>query len=456
MVFVKKCMALVCLASTWIFCSCNSESRFEYEILQIEGVAWAGNVSTSFGLFGSIPEENTTSGVLVPVSEGDLLYMVTDTDLELYYRYNSEDGDHLVVTQDTMTPDLAFVNGSLSQIEIYDEDSFQKLLDQLSYPLDKPVATLYFRDTLTPGMILELKQLESSLRGTGIVLENAIGVNQFNELLSICRPTWMGLESFPVISETDPGIFLEDLELLWITGDILALSRKIQCCQNLESLIIADWKPESGELLPLSSQDKLTSLTLAGCEINSLVQIDFPEHLQQLNLIEIDTPFDISGLADLAELRSLSLAGCDKITSLKSIGDLTLLNRISYPENVSQDDFASTVGQLRFLKIIELLDCPEITDFAILEESESLESLVILMESSFPEQVGSLDQLELLILNGELFDMYPEQIAHLRTQLPDTTIIPGSGLCLGSGWILLLAPLILISWFFFRRRSYHF
>ena len=439
----KKYLLWVCAASTWILSSCNTDARPDYEILHIEGVTWACNISTSYALFGSTYEIEEEWEVRLPASDGDLLYMVNDQDLELYYRYSSQDGHHLVISRDTIKPDLAFINGRLCQIEISDGASFQRLTRQLSAPLEKPVSRLYIRDTLTDEMILELQQLESSLRGAGIMLEHSIGAKQFNELLSVCRPNWLGLESFPVLSETEPGMFFEDLELLWITGDLLALSRKVQCCKNLESLIIADWDPGNGELVPLSSLNKLHTLTLAGCGITDFGEIDFPGTLLRLHLVECDTLTDISGLTQIPDLISLGLAGSNDVASLESIGHLKQLRRVAFPENISQEEFASIVGQLNSLEIIELINCPGIKDLSALQEKKNLEVLILQLDQAWPEQLGSLDQLEFMVLNSELFEEAPERIAELRSKLPNTTIVPGSGLCLGSGWLLLLVPLII-------------
>ncbi|MCK4748057.1 MAG: hypothetical protein KAT15_13495, partial [Bacteroidales bacterium] len=122
----KKYLLWVCAASTWILSSCNTDARPDYEILHIEGVTWACNISTSYALFGSTYEIEEEWEVRLPASDGDLLYMVNDQDLELYYRYSSQDGHHLVISRDTIKPDLAFINGRLCQIEISDGASFQR------------------------------------------------------------------------------------------------------------------------------------------------------------------------------------------------------------------------------------------------------------------------------------------------------------------------------------------
>ncbi len=62
----------------------------------------------------------------------------------------------------------------------------------------------------------------------------------------------------------------------------------------------------------------------------------------------------------------------------------------------------------------------------------------------------ALGQLELIVLQSDLFEKEPGWIDDLKTKLPNTRVVPGSGLCLGSGWLLLLLPFILISRYAFR------
>jgi len=49
-----------------------------------------------------------------------------------------------------------------------------------------------------------------------------------------------------------------------------------------------------------------------------------------------------------------------------------------------------------------------------------------------------------------VFEEQGEAISDLQDALPDTQIVPGGGLCLGSGWILLLIPLVFMIRLIFR------
>jgi hypothetical protein len=451
----RKYLVWLCVAFTWTLSNCSTDVPLDHEILHIEGVIWACNVSTSYALVGSQSEFEDQSAVYIPVSDGDLLYMFNDQDIELYYRYRAEDGNHILVSTDTLKPDLVYVNGVLSQIQISGETPFEEVLSALQTPLEKPLATLYVRDTLTDAMLGDLQSYETSLQGTGIMLEFDIGSAQFNELVSTCRPNWLAHESIPSEWDAGQGLFLENLELLWVSGNILAFTQNVQCCKNLESLIIADWEPGHGELLPLSELNQLHTLTLAGCKITDLSKIEFPETLQRLQMVECDTLTDIAGVGNIPELISLGMAGSDDLESLGPINGLTQLARISFPENISQEEFTSLAGQMKSLEVIELINCGKVTDLSVLQNLDNLEILILDQLKDLPLHLESLDQLKLIILSSELFEQIPEQIAMLRNKLPNTQVVPGSGICLGSGWLLLLLPMVYLSRLLFRSRSKH-
>jgi hypothetical protein len=451
MAYFNKCLVGICVVCSWILNSCTTDVPIEYESLHIEGVTWACNVSTSYAHFGASNEFEEQWEVRIPVSDGDLLYMWDDNDMELYYRYSAEDGNHLVVSRDTLKPELVFVNGALSQIKLKDEKSCQTLAYELSTQPEQIRGPLLICDTITPEMIRELKESEPLLKGSGIAIETAASSLLFNEMISLCRPGWIVLHTLLLDQDTDPITGFETPELLWITGDLTEFSGTIKQCTNLESLIIGEWKPEGIEPVSLSGLNKLHTLTLGECGIRDLSGIEFPRSLQRLHLVACDTLTDISKISEFLHLKSLGLAGSNQVTSLKSISGLEQLNRISFPANSSQEDFESVLGRTQSLEVVELLQCPQVLDLSLLREQENLKFLILQTDTIFPEHLEMLDQLELIILGKEIFEKSPDLISELRTQLPDTQIVPGSGLCLGSGWLLLILPLIIVSRILFRK-----
>ena len=110
-------------------------------------------------------------------------------------------------------------------------------------------------------------------------------------------------------------------------------------------------------------------------------------------------------------------------------------------------------GRLTQLQVVELIGCTEIEDLAPLQSLQSLNTLVLHLEKEQLTMLDSLEQLEFVVLTNEVFNDNPEWIKELRAALPDSKIVPGSGLCLGSGWLLLLLPFILIFRYLFRHKA---
>jgi len=426
----------------WILSGCGTEPAISYHILHIEGVTWACNVSTSYVSFGSVTETEESGKVSLPVSDGDLLYIFNEDDLELYYRYRSKDGHFLKISFDTLNAKSAHVNGSLAFLQITEDPSSWAKFEALTSSEVNQLSALYISTVLNHEILDVLSVHESSLPGTGLVLENSAGGDVFTELLSICRPEWMGLYGGADMSEVDHDNFLA---LLWISDDIHVVSNLLHCCTDLESMIITDWEPSKGELVPLGGLKNLHSLTLADCYLTDLSNLEFPPSLVRLHLIGCDTLTDISELNQISNLQSLNLTGSDHVESLEAINIPETLKWISFPSNTTQEVFRSILATHEKLEVVELINCPLVSDFLPLRDQTNLKALILNVEECDWSQISELDQTELIILSSTIFEDSPELISQLRANLPHTDIVPGSGLCLGSGWLLLLLPLVLFT-----------
>ena len=93
---------------------CRESPGTEIEFIQIEGVSWACNVTSSFATFGATIESEETLELVLPVIDGDMLYMLQD-DLQFYYRYNYSHGDRLSVRFDTLNGVSVYLNGNLTK-----------------------------------------------------------------------------------------------------------------------------------------------------------------------------------------------------------------------------------------------------------------------------------------------------------------------------------------------------
>ena len=420
-------------------------------MIQIEGVSWACNVTTSYAVFGSTIETEGEWEVLLPASEGDLLYMNRD-DLQLYYMYRPENGTRLTVTFDTLHTVSVYLNGKLEFMELGGPSSLEAF-SQLTDPEVKQLSTIDIHGPLSDDLLLTLKQHETSLTGKGLVMEGGSGSENLYDLLSICRPRLLIIDDSWSLPEPDASNVLADLELLWVDGNVPALAKLASCCSNLESLIISSWEPEPGELLPLSGLKKLHNLTIAESELTTLSGIEFPKSLRNLHMVSCDTLSDISKLSDFQELNRLGLTLCNEVKDVDLLQEMGSLQWLSFPANISHQEFMEVTGRLTQLEVVELIGCTEIKELAPLQSLQNLNTLILYLEKEQLTMLDSLEQLKFIVLTNEVFEDNPEWIKELRTALPNCVIVPGSGLCLGSGWLLLLLPFILIFRYLFRHKA---
>ena len=258
------------------------------------------------------------------------------------------------------------------------------------------------------------------------------------------------VESLPSKPESISYNFLGDLELLWITGDLFSFASYARCCKNLGAVIVSEWEPAEGEILDLTELKKLHTLSLAECDLQSLSDIRLNSRIERLFLNSCEILEDISPITSLTSLESVGLAGCGSLYSLEPLMTLEDLRHFILPVHMTQAQLETIIKQNGDLTQIEILDCPGITDLAPLKTLEELEVLALQTEFPLPGNLESLDQLELLVLEGSLWDEHPPMLDDLRNELPHTRLVPGSGLCVGSGWLLLLLPLILFARWKFR------
>ncbi|MBN2449549.1 MAG: hypothetical protein JXR77_04130, partial [Lentisphaeria bacterium] len=94
------------------------------------------------------------------------------------------------------------------------------------------------------------------------------------------------------------------------------------------------------------------------------------------------------------------------------------------------------------LAIVEFLHCNELTDLAALQTLAHLECLLFMgTDVTDMKTLNGLASVRFFALSPKLFEKEAgPELAQLRAGHPDAAIVPVAGLCLGSGWILVLLP----------------
>jgi Leucine-rich repeat (LRR) protein len=247
---------------------------------------------------------------------------------------------------------------------------------------------------------------------------------------------------YSTIAEDTKANF-KHLELLWYSGEDSIDQDFLIGLPELNSLIIEYWDSTDIMDFQFAKLKSLESLSIIECDIYDLTPIATSSKISNLNLVYCETLKEIGAAADLTGIKCLGLTGCENIVDIPAILQMPQLTRLSVPTNTSQMEFTDIISRHSSLQVLELIGCDGITDLSPLKDYAGLKALTLDFDIHDLYPVRQLTGLELLVLAEEFFED-SLAMAEIRRAMPDTRIVAGGGFCLGSGWILLLVPAIII------------
>jgi hypothetical protein len=275
-----------------------------------------------------------------------------------------------------------------------------------------------------------------------------------SEVLRLFRPRLLGAGGQPISKEMEkvrPA--LEDVEVLIVDAKEEESLDFLAHLPRLRTLILSNWSPEQTPLP--KGLTTIRSLILIGAKPPvTLSPLAGLAQLEQLTLVGGDAE-DLGALAKLPRLKTLSLTACEKVADLGPLKNLAL-EYLSFPPKISQEQFDAVIKDHPALKVVELFGCENVKDIAALKSLKNLEALVLIKPAFEGEKhladLKELKGLRLLVLPPWEGEEANAKITELQKALPDCLITAGKPLCLGSGWILALAPVVAGAWLVSRRR----
>ncbi|UCG27364.1 MAG: hypothetical protein JSV24_10350 [Bacteroidales bacterium] len=423
----------------------------EYRIVEVDNASAVFNMSTTYIYFGSLSREDLNPSVVV--ADGDLL-LISMNDESLFFRYRESDGNLLEFSVDTSNNQRYFLGGKFVSIALTEDTVNWEWLSSCDENLLMDLRSLHLEFPIPGKYMPALQRIAQNNPGTGFVLES-IGEESYPfSFIRDFKPEWL------YITDMDPGKMsdeliasLENIELFGVEAENLEFIPRENQLPKLKNLIIKGWDPVASGNYALPEVKSLQSLTLVESSVLNLDFIEqFPE-LTNLHIIACDTLSDISGLEKLDRLYGLGLPFCNSIEDLSGIGQFKDLRWFTPPPFIEQEDLLTIVSDHIFLEFISFIDCRNIQDLSPISRLSMLKGIVLDAPVSDLSSLVELNDLELVIIKEEQYDDLEEAIIPFQQKRPDVKIIPGGGLCLGSGWILLVVPFVLMVVLVFRRKN---
>jgi hypothetical protein len=297
---------------------------------------------------------------------------------------------------------------------------------------------------LAPGARTALEALAAQVQEIDVAA--VAGVRGCADLLARFRPRLVVIEHASaedlagLSGSSVEGLFLSDPETL----DLAALAR----LPRLRSLVLL--ASGSGGTVRLPRKGLPLERLVLRCEgLDGIAHLDAQRNLRHLVLTD-PPPGALRQVRRLPCLEGLVVALTDRQgeADLRALEDLAGLTMLGLQGPVPQADFERLVAANPGISVLELLDCDAVADLSAVRWLPELRALVC-RGSSGPaaEVLAQLPHLRLLALGSDEFsEEKAEQLLGLGERLPECRIAPVRGLCLGSGWILLLVPLTGALW----------
>lgn len=437
-----KCFVIFLIGSLMLF-SCKPPKK-ELKVITVTGCEYVINLKYRDILwsFGSKVGTGDTNALLV--SDGDLL----NGDDHLYLVYDNDYGDHLDFVEDTTEQGTIRVNGRRHWLYLENDPEIQEWISKLNPDELAEYEFLYVEgDT---GMYLResVRMIAGSNPNIGLLVENQ---KLMDYVLPMLHPSVfvssIGNDFDSRISNFTDN--LDKVELLSLFLEDLDSLDFLYQLPNLRTLMISSEDSVGNDLIQVERIPNLESLSISGVEMTSLEALGNPVQLSELYL-ESGPLTDISQLREMKGLQRLGLRYCDTMCDLSVLKEIDPLKWLAVPVYMSQAEFGELVVHHKSLEGIELIEGEYITDFSPLTQLDNLKALSFSVPAIDYESLKQLNAIDLIVIDEDNFDEDSVEIAALKETLPGTHIVPGGGFCMGSGWILLLLPVLMLA-FVLRR-----
>ena len=423
-------LAMVILLMT----SCTSMPE-PYSILEFTGVEGINNFSKSYLLM--LNESDSINPNVIIGSSGDLFWCD-----EYLFLYNDSSSQNRFKFKNTDS--ILYVNDKIYSIDIpVKDDTVPWLKNTKEYDFSA-LQFINVNSKIPDSYLPCLTDLAKTKPDAGIFLQG--NLKDMSELLKIFNPRTI-IGTYITRSDYDQLSKLTNLEMLMISLTDSVITDPLPFMPELKQLFLTELNDNvalTNDFLVNNKQiEKLVIQKSGDLDISILEPLD---NLKELVINISDKVINFDLINDHTRLEVLSVAG-DNLVYNPDLIKLPLLRWMAFSSKVTQEEFNSFVGTHPDLEVIELIENDTISSLKALSKLSKLYGLTVNDTITDIETVRTLSNLRYLSLPNDFLDD-PGKKAEIQKSLPGTRIAANEGFCLGSGWLLLIIPLVLIIRFF--------
>ncbi len=419
--------------------SCKNTTE-PYSILEFTGKGEIYNYSRS--LFPIVYGSDSINSTALLAGRGDII--VYGNNSCFYYRESSQK-----IFSIKTTDNIGFVNGKINSINIPIDDEMIPWFKQMTSEDLSKLEFLYFNSPIVESYIPYLTKLAEIKPDIGLGYEGDL--NELYRILEIFKPKFIIGVNVP---RKDFNLLsgLTNLEFLSASLNDSIYTIPVPAMPKLKHLILANiQKNDIKNDDFLINNRQLEKLTILEADNFDLLLIEPLKSLKELIINGTDTIENFDLIKNHKEIELLSVTG-EKLNNDLAINELPEIRWLSIYEDVTQEGFSALIKSHPDLEVVEIINNDTINNLQPLLNLRKLYGLTVTDTITDLGTVKSLKNLKYLSIPDNVFN---DSIikAELLKSLPDTRIVANQGVCLGSGWLLLIIPIILILRVFTNRKS---
>ena len=433
--YLSCCHVIVLFTGLILFFTSCKTGTGPFTILEFTGNGAVLNYSKSVLKAGYEPDSANPAAVLGSLGDmfmfnAEKIFIYNDTSSKNRFYFEFDDR-------------MLKVNNKINNISIPDDEKVIPLFEKIDGKDFSALQFIEIDSKLPESYLPYLAKLAEIRPDAGIS-----GMDNFKDmadLLKIFKPRYI---VGPELQKGDYDILsgLKNLEILAISLEDSAVYGPLPYMPELKQIFLTDINDD-------------------------IVLTDFLKNNKQVRRILIQKygSFDLSMLKPLENLKELVISGFDTILNLEQVNDhrnleilsiicdekgdgpdfnpdlirLPSLRWMSFGPVVTQEGFSSFVNAHPDLEIIQLIHNEKIRNLKALSKLRKLSGLIVTDTVSDIASIKKLSNLKYLSLPDNFLNDTMNS-AVLQKSLPGTRIVANTPFCLGSGWLLLLIPLVLI------------
>jgi hypothetical protein len=415
----------------FLFASCTRKPP-PYSILEFEGKGGVYNYSKSLLIFGYEADSIYKNAILA--APGDLIMYGENNFFEWkessQNRYSYKNTDNIY-----------YINDKISSILVPATDTMISWFKQMNKIDLSELEFLNFGHKINESYFPFLTELAKTKPDIGLIYSGEF--KDMAPLLKIFMPRIiiggnLSSEDYSLLSG------LDNLEILSVALHDSLITKPLPAMKKLKqiNLMWSDHNPEiNDDFLVNNSQIENLVIMSAG-------KIDFSIlnpilNLKELVINECDTIENFELIKEHKQIEVFVL-NWDNFRYNISRNELPAIRWTSFITDATQVEFDSFVASNENLEVVEILNNENIKSFEPLLKLRKLYGLTIADTLTDFNTLKSLKNLKYLSLPWEVFSDSLKN-DELKKALPNTRFVSTHGVCLGTGWLLLIIPLVLLS-----------